>query len=147
MSLEKQKQELEFFIPSPENTLALPFANAGISAGFPSPAMDFMESKIDINALLIKHPQATFYARVSGNSMVNAGIENNDILVIDRSLEAESGAIAVCFLDGEFTLKRLRITQGAVLLVPENEAYEPIAITKENQFQVWGIVTYVIKKV
>lgn len=143
----KPKNSLSFFLPAAGEKLELPFAHSGISAGFPSPAMDFMEQTLDVNALLIKNPQATFYARVSGDSMTNAGIQDQDLLVVDRSLEAEDGAIAVCFLDGEFTLKRLRITQGAVWLVPENEAYPPIQVTDENQFQVWGIVTYVIKKV
>ncbi|MGK4566752.1 LexA family protein [Flavobacterium sp. 3HN19-14] len=137
---------MEFFQASTENKLELPLANAGISAGFPSPAMDFMESKIDANDLLVKHPLTTFYARVSGNSMINAGIGNNDLLVIDRTLVPEDNNIAICFIDGDFTVKRLKIKKDGIYLMPENEQYEPIKITDDNQFTIWGIVTFVVKK-
>ena len=96
---------------------------------------------------LIKNKEATFFARVSGQSMIDAGLSDNDLLIIDRSLNPEHNRIAVCYLDGEFTVKRLIVKNGDVWLKPENKNYEAIKITKENDFVIWGIVTNVIKKV
>lgn len=121
-------------------------AGTGISAGFPSPADDYMEAGIDLNRELIRNPGATFFGRVKGFSMQDAGISDGDVLVIDKSLEPRNGAVAVCFLDGEFTVKRIRIENGELFLVPENKEFQPIPITAGNDFMVWGIVTYVIKK-
>ena len=130
-----------------DTALDLPFVESGISAGFPSPALDFIDLKIDLNKHLIKHPSATFYGRVKGSSLKNAGISDGDLLIIDRSLEPVHGKIAVCYIDGEFTAKRIKITNGEVWLMPENEAYQPIKVEKENTFTFWGIVTHVIKSV
>lgn len=124
----------------------LPLAPTGISAGFPSPAGDYMELSIDLNQELIKNPAATFYGHVSGDSMQDLGIYDGDLLVIDKSLEPRDGNIAVCFIDGEFTLKKIRIERNAVWLTPANPKYPPIRITEANNFMVWGIVTYTIKK-
>jgi DNA polymerase V len=121
-------------------------AVTGISAGFPSPADDYMEPGIDLNRELIRNPGATFFGRVKGVSMKDAGIDEGDVLVIDRSLEPSNGAVAVCFLDGEFTVKRLSVTSEGLFLLPANNDYHPIPITAENDFIVWGIVTWVIKK-
>jgi DNA polymerase V len=128
-----------------ESEMALPYVDAGISAGFPSPALDFVDMTIDLNKHLIKHPSATFYGRVKGQSLKNAGITDGDLLVIDRSLHPVNGKIAVCYIDGEFTAKRISMSQGELWLLPENEDYQPIKIEKENNFVVWGIVTHVIK--
>lgn len=117
-----------------------------ISAGFPSPALDYEKSRIDLNEIIIKNPEATYYAKVDGDSMKNAGITDGDILVIDKSIEAQDGHIAVCFLNGEFTLKRLSFKQGTLWLMPENQLYKPIKVEEESDFRVWGVVTYVIKK-
>ena len=106
----------------------------------------FMEQKMDLNAELIRHPDATFYARVKGNSMVDAGVEDGDVLIIDRSLEPVTGKIAVCYVDGEFTVKRLKIENDVCWLVPANEEFEPIKVTEENDFIIWGVVSYVIKR-
>ena len=125
--------------------LSLPFVQSGISAGFPSPAMDFMEQSIDLNQQLIKHPSSTFYGRVSGQSMKNAGINDGDLLIIDKSLEAKDNRIAVCFIDGEFTIKRIKRDLNCVWLLPENEKYKPIQVTADNELIIWGIVTHVIK--
>ena len=141
------KTKLTFFIPDLENPIELPFISAGIKAGFPSPAADFDESKISLDAVLVKNRETTFYAKASGTSMIGAGIDDGDIMVIDRSLEPKNNKIAVCFLDGEFTVKRIKITKEEVFLMPENKLFEPIKITEENQLIIWGIVTYVIKKV
>ena len=127
--------------------LFLPMLSAGISAGFPSPAMDFMDVSIDLNQLMIKHPSATFFGRVQGSSMLDAGISDGDLLVIDRSLSPSNNKIAVCFIDGEFTIKRIQKEVDCCWLMPANEKYKPIKVTNENDFLVWGIVTHVIKKV
>lgn len=117
----------------------------GISAGFPSPADDHIEDTIDLNRELIKNKDATFFGRVEGDSMKNAGICNGDLLVIDKSLEPSDGKIAVCFIDGEFTVKRIKIDKNIVWLIAENENYKPIKVTRDNEFLIWGIVIHVIK--
>ncbi|CAM4001929.1 LexA family transcriptional regulator [Flavobacterium sinopsychrotolerans] len=119
----------------------------GVSAGFPSPAADFMENNIDLNKELSENPLATFYIKVKGNSMINAGINDKDVLVVDRSIEPRNNAIAICFIDGEFTVKRIQVAQDCLYLMPENPNYQPIKVTEENQLIIWGMVTYVIKKV
>lgn len=127
---------------------ALPkMAQEGIHAGFPSPATDYMTQAIDLNRELVKHPAATFYGRVVGDSMIDAGVEEGDILVIDKSLDAQDGDMAVCFVDGEFTLKYLRIRDGRLSLVPANEKYPVIEVDEGTDFKMWGVVTYIIKKV
>ena len=140
-------KNLTFFIPKPSNSSGALFFDTGISAGFPSPADDFKQQRISLDKELIKNKEATFFARVCGQSMIGAGIEDNDLLVIDRSLEPEDNKIAVCFLDGEFTVKRLKVDKKEVWLQPENPDYPIIKITRENDFIIWGIVTNVIKKV
>ncbi|TYA60137.1 LexA family protein [Formosa maritima] len=138
---------LTFFTPDFSEHSETVFFDTGISAGFPSPAEDFKEERLSLDNILVKNKLATFYARVSGQSMIDAGLDDNDLLVIDRSLEPAHNRIAVCFLDGEFTVKRLRVEKDGVWLQPENPNYEPIQITEENDFVIWGIVTNVIKKV
>src|SRR5690606_41686494 len=125
--------------------LEIPIFPEGISAGFPSPALDFENLKIDLNKHLIRNPSATFFGRVKGDSLKNAGIDDGDLMVIDRSARPLHNKIAVVFLDGEFTAKRIQKKGSEVWLVPESEAYQPIKVDPENQFLVWGIVTHVIK--
>ncbi len=125
--------------------LELEFVDAGIRAGFPSPAEDYVNEHLDLNRELIDHPAATFYGRVVGDSMAGEGIEEDDLLIIDKSLRPEDGDLAVCCLDGEFTLKRLRITSTGVWLVPSNPDYPEIEIVEGMDFRVWGIVTHTIK--
>ena len=126
--------------------LPLPYADGGIRAGFPSPAQDYLSESIDLNKELIRHPASTFYARVIGDSMAGEGITEGDILVIDKSVEPEHGDLAVCCLDGEFTLKRLRfMSDNRLCLRPSNRKYRPIEITRETDFSVWGVVLYTIK--
>lgn len=122
-------------------------AQDGVHAGFPSPATDYMTQAIDLNKELVKHPAATFYGRVVGDSMVDAGVEEGDILVIDRALDAQDGDMAVCFVDGEFTLKYLKFHGDSLTLVPANERYPSIEISEDSNFIMWGVVTYVIKKI
>lgn len=140
------KKNLTIYKVDAESHLPLPYADEGIRAGFPSPAQDYMELAIDLNKELIKHPTSTFYGRVVGDSMKDEGIEEGDILVIDKSLELMDDDLAVCFIDGDFTVKRVRLESDAAWLVPSNAKYLPIKVTKDNEFMVWGIVTYTIKK-
>ena len=143
----KQPTPLTFFTPENFNTLGAVYFDTGISAGFPSPADDFKQERLSLDNELIKNKEATFFARVIGQSMIDAGLSDNDLLVIDRSLSPAHNKIAVCFLDGEFTVKRLKVEKDDIWLQPENKNYKPIKITEENDFVIWGIVTNVIKKV
>jgi DNA polymerase V len=130
---------------STETELKIPFVEGGVSAGFPSPADDFIEYPIDLNRELIKNQAATFFARVKGSSMRDLGIDDGDLLVIDKSLPPTNGKIAVCYLDGEFTLKKIKIEKDHCWLIPANEDYQPIKVNRDNEFIVWGIVLHVIK--
>lgn len=121
-----------------------------IKAGFPSPAQDYVENGIDLNRELVKNPSSTFFGRARGNSMEGAGIFDGDLLIIDKSLEPREGAIAVCFIDGEFTLKRIHFEKHdgqvtAIWLQPENEEFSPIKVTQDNQFIIWGIVVHSVR--
>lgn len=132
---------------SMELDLELPLSESGVSAGFPSPADDYMDLKLDLNRELIKNPASTFFARVSGVSMIEEGIDDGDLLIIDKSIEPYDGALAVCYLDGDFTLKRFKDMGDHAFLVPANRDYSPIKVTGDNDFMIWGIVRYVVKKV
>jgi DNA polymerase V len=139
-------EHLDIFSANTDSELELPYISSGISAGFPSPALDFIDLSIDLNRHLIKHPSSTFYGRVKGDSMKDAGIHDGDLLVIDKSLEAADDKIAVCYIDGEFTLKRIKLDKNCCWLMPANDAYQPIKVSEDNDFMIWGIVTHVIKK-
>ena len=132
------------FSTTSELPLSCPSYTSTISAGFPSPADDSIENNLDLNAMVVKHPSATFYVRVEGDSMKDAGIQSGDLLVVDRALEATDGKIVVAILNGEFTVKRISIQGKRIQLIPENSLYTPIEITEGSDFQVWGVVTYVI---
>ena len=116
---------LDMLAPDISSALPLPFAESGVQAGFPSPARD--------------------YARVHGDSMCDEGICDGDLIVVDRSLEPRDGDLTVCCIDGEFTLKRIQFRPGAVWLIPSNEQFDPILVTPDKQFEVWGVVTHTIK--
>ena len=146
MSIDNSNK-LTFFTPDFDSSQSVPYASGGVSAGFPSPAADFTETNIDLNKELSKNQLATFYIKVNGNSMIDAGINDKDILVVDRSIEPRDNKIAVCLVDGEFTVKRIKLEKDCLYLLPENKDYQPIKITEENQISIWGIVTYVIKAV
>ena len=142
-----KKEKLTFLKPEETNSIGQWMIEQGISAGFPSPADDFKEIRISLDKELVKNKEATFYARVSGDSMVGAGLEDGDLLVIDRSLNPENGKIAVCLVDGEFAVKRIKKGKNKLYLMPENKKYKPIEVKEENDLTIWGVVEYVIKKV
>ena len=158
---------------APAENHEVAFVEGGVHAGFPSPAQDYMNASIDLNRELVKHPAATFFAKVVGDSMIDAGVEEGDILVVDKSLEPSEGDMAVCFIDGEFALKYISFKNPVVdgygerhakkaskpgvsydilehqrmWLLPANPKCPPIEVTDANDFTIWGVVTYVIKKV
>jgi DNA polymerase V len=137
----------EIFTAGTEREMELPVAEAHIKAGFPSPADDFMEERLDLNEHLIDHPAATFFVRVSGDSMVGAGIHDGDILIVDRAVEPVDGKIVIAVLDGRLSVKRLRKQNGKVFLKPENDDYGVLEVTSENDLRVWGVVNHVIHSV
>lgn len=145
MKLTQTKPSIKLYSSESQSEQPHPFAE-GINAGFPSPAQDYIDIALDLNKELVKNPSATFYGRVRGNSMVDAGINDGDILVIDKSIPATDGKKAVCYIDGEFTIKTLKVSPDCIYLMPANPNYKPIKVTEENDFVVWGIVTYVIHK-
>lgn len=119
-----------------------------VKAGFPSPAEDIRE-KLDLIKLLVKHKASTFFFRVSGVSMVDAALDEGDIIIVDRAVDPYNNCKAVCYIDGEYTVKRVEMGDNMVRLMPANElntAYKPIVVTSDNEFLIWGVVTYVIKK-
>ncbi|SFN30640.1 SOS response UmuD protein. Serine peptidase. MEROPS family S24 [Izhakiella capsodis] len=124
--------------------LPLPLYIERVQCGFPSPAQDYVERRIDLNELLVQRPSATYFVRVSGDSMVDAGISDGDMLVVDSSLTAGHGDIVIASVGGEFTVKKLLLRPN-VQLMPMNSAYSPISISSEDALDVFGVVTYVIK--
>lgn len=145
-----ENRNLEIFrLDTSSGKLELQLADEGIQAGFPSPSQDYMELSYDLNRELIKNPASTFMGRVKGLSMQGEHIYPGDLLIIDKSLDLEDGDLAVCFLDGEFTLKRVEIdkNRGVIWLVPSNPEFPKIKVTEANQFLVWGIVVYIIQDV
>ena len=141
-----ENKELELFKSDVSTKLELPLFQTGISAGFPSPADDYVEDRIDLNRELIKNPSSTFLGRINGDSMIKAGIGDGDLIVVDKSIEPKINSIVVCVIDGEFTVKRFTMIGDDYFLMPENDKYKPIKVSRENDFRIWGTVTYTIKK-
>lgn len=138
---------MKLSISHPSNnfrSIPIPFIGQ-ITAGFPSPADDHLDNSIDLNKEFIQNKNSTYFGRVNGDSMEGAGIHHGDLLIIDKSIEPSSNRIAVCFIDGEFTVKRLKIERDIILLIADNPKYQPIRVTKDNDFIIWGIVKHVIK--
>jgi len=123
-----------------------PLVQAYVPAGFPSPADDYLERKLDLNEYLVHHPAATFFVRVKGDSMTGAGIQSGDLLVVDRSLEPRNNSVVIAGVDGELTVKRICKRGGTVLLVPDNGDYRPIEMEEETALEIWGVVTAVIHR-
>lgn len=135
---------LDIYSAQTDTELNLPLFE-GVRAGFPSPAADFIDVSIDLNKHLIKHPSATFYARAKGDSMKDAGIFDGDLLIVDKSIDPADGKIAICYVNGEFTVKRIKKDKDEVWLIPANTAYQPIKMEEGSSLIIWGIVTHVIK--
>ena len=129
-----------------EMTSGLKFFEGRVQAGFPSPAQGEYADSIDLNRALITNPAATFCARVIGNSMVDVGINEGDLLIIDRSLTPHDGSIAVCFIDGDFTVKRLSVKEEGLFLTPANASYPELRVGEDSHFEVWGVVSHIIKR-
>lgn len=140
--------KLSFYSSEISTSVDVSFVDTGIKAGFPSPAQDYLTGSIDLNRELIRHKETTFLARVSGTSLQEAGICDGDIVVIDKSLEAKNGDFVVAFIDGEFTLKEFRLDEkdNCAWLIPHNKDYNPIKVTDNNDFIIWGVLTYTIKQ-
>ena len=141
-----ESEELEFYSAETTTELKIPLFESGVSAGFPSPADDYLDLPIDLNEFLIKHPAATFYVRVKGNSMEGAGIRNGDLLIVDRAEEPRNKSIVLGVINGEFTVKRIKKKGSELYLMPDNPEFKPIKIDNNMDFQVWGVVTYVVHK-
>lgn len=144
-----EEAKLHLYNADTTTTEEISYVESGIKAGFPSPAQDYLSESIDLNKELIQHKETTFLARVSGNSLIEAGICDNDIVVIDKSLDAKNGDFVVAFIDGEFTLKEFQLDKASqcAWLIPHNNSYKPIRVTEDNEFLIWGVVTYTIKKI
>ncbi|MCF0205844.1 MAG: translesion error-prone DNA polymerase V autoproteolytic subunit [Bacteroidales bacterium] len=136
------------FVADTSSSLEVGYSSDGIHAGFPSPAQNYMNETIDLNRELIRHRETTFYARVEGDSMKDAGIGDGDIVIIDKSLTAKNGDFVAAYIDGEFALKQFQKddTNQCVWLIAANSNYPPIKVTAENNFIIWGVITYTIKK-
>ncbi len=142
-----RKNRLTLHKLKPAYKLELPLIESKIPAGFPSPADDYLEMSLDLNEKLIRNPSSTFFAQITGSSMENAGIHDGDIIIVDKSLQPKNDSILVCSIDGEFTLKRFkRVDNETGYLIPDNPKFKPIKVTQENNFMIWGVVTYSIHK-
>jgi len=130
--------------PDLSTAFKLPIFLERVPAGFPSPAGDYMEGKLDLNQHLVKHPAATFFVRVTGDSMIEKGIHSGDLLIVDRSLDPKDGSIVIVVLDGEHTVKQLEKRKGKLRLLSANKNYEPMEVSERQSFEIWGVVTNVI---
>lgn len=136
---------MQFFIPTElRQIVSFPLFSDSVPCGFPSPAQDYVERRIDLNELMIQHPSATYFVKSTGDSMIEAGIGEGDLLVVDSSRKAGHGDIVIAAVDGEFTVKRLQL-HPVVMLKPENSAYKPIMIGSEDNLEVFGVVTFIVK--
>jgi DNA polymerase V len=137
---------LRFYALERIHEITLIHIDGAVCAGFPSPADDYLETSIDLRRELVKNPDATFVVRVQGHSMVGDGIDDGDVLIVDRSLKPRNGAVAVCYLNQSFTVKRLEMRAGQVRLLASNPDFAPIEVFPHDELVIWGIVTFVIKK-
>jgi len=142
-----KSENLNIFTPDTEKVCELPFFESKVPAGFPSPADDYLEMSLDLNEKLIRNPSSTFFAQITGSSMINAGIHDGDLVIVDKSLTPKDNSILICSIDGEFTLKRFKkVDDDTGFLMPDNPKYQPIRVSKHNTFIIWGVVTYSIHK-
>jgi DNA polymerase V len=141
-----RKQPLQWYRPGPVRPQYFTLYASHVPAGFPSPADDHLDKKIDLNEHLVQNPAATFFIKVAGDSMIDCNIHDGDVLIVDRSVEASEGNIIVGLVDGEFTVKCLNRRNGKVYLQPANPKYKPLEITEGMDFRIWGVVVYVVHK-
>ena len=142
---ERPNDRFTFHPPDTSTNREVPVAGGAVEAGFPSPADDFLDAPLDLNREFVQNPASTFFVRVSGESMAGDGIGDGDLLIVDKSLPPHDGCIAVCYVDGEFTVKRVKLERGCAWLMPSNPKYRPIRVDADNEFLVWGIVRHVVK--
>ena len=142
----KNTDTLEFFAVDEQSLSSIPLFSDSVQAGFPSPAEDHMDMDLNLNDYLVHNPSATVCVKAIGESMKDAGIKSGDIMIVDKSLEPKNRSIVLAVIDGEFTVKRVNLNDNELYLIPENSNFSPIKITQEMDFQVWGVVTYVIHK-
>jgi DNA polymerase V len=142
----KHTDILDFFAVDETTLLSIPMFSDSVQAGFPSPAEDHLDLDLNLNDYLVQNPSATFCVKAIGESMKDAGIKSGDIMIVDKSLEPKNRSIVLAVIDGEFTVKRVNVNDDELYLMPENSNFPPIKITEEMDFQVWGIVTYIIHK-
>ena len=147
MSKKNSLKIKKIFYASTDTKQEIPLYSTRVSAGFPSPAEDYITRQLDLNDLLIKRPAATFFVEVEGESMLDAGIHDGDILVVDKGEIPANNKVVVAALDGELTVKKIGKIKGKLYLLPENPNFEPIEISGEMELMIWGVVTYVIHKV
>ena len=146
--MKEEEVKLHIYSADISTELEVPFVDGGIKAGFPSPCLDYVTESIDLNKELIRHQETTFLARVSGNSLMEVGICDGDLIIVDKSLEASDGDYVVAYVDGDFTLKEFKMDKAnqCAWLIPHNESYSPIKVTADNEFLIWGVLTHTIKK-
>jgi DNA polymerase V len=144
LPMENSSPIKEIYSSADDISLQRPLFLSGVSAGFPSPADDYLDQKLDLNEHLVKNPAATYFVRVAGDSMMGAGINDNDILVVDRSLEPSSSNIVIAIVNGELTVKRLIKTRNSCRLIAENPDYPPLEINEDTPLEIWGVATYAI---
>ena len=142
----KHTDNLDFFAVDKDVFLTIQMFSDSVQAGFPSPAEEHMDMDLNLNDHLVQNPSATFCVKAIGESMEDAGIQSGDIMIVDKSLEPQNRSIVLAVIDGEFTVKRVNVNDDALYLIPENSNFSPIKITEEMDFQVWGVVTYIIHK-
>jgi len=142
----KHSDNLDFYSVDDTAFEKIPLFEGSVQAGFPSPADDYMDMDLDLHDHLVQNPSATFCVKAIGESMKDAGIQSGDVMIVDRSLEPENRSIVLAVIDGEFTVKRVNVNDKELYLMPENDSFTPIKITEEMDFQVWGVVTFIIHK-
>ena len=135
---------LEIYKFDHKKKLLIPFVDTKVNAGFPSPAQDYTEQKLDLNEHLIKHPSSTFIIKVNGSSMTGDGIFDKSLLIVDRSLDYKNNSIVIASINGEFTVKKIEKIKGKYYLVASNKDFEPIPVNEETELLIWGIVTWVL---
>ena len=143
--MDREKPNLILYRPDTSTRRELPVAGSKVKAGFPSTADDFLDTPLDLNRELVHNPASTFFVRVAGDSMTGDGIDDGDLLIVDKPVEAYDNCIAICYVDGEFTVKRVKMERDGAWLLPSNPHYKPIRVGRGDDFMIWGVVRHVVK--